>query len=66
MPKVKSKKALINRIKITKNGKLMRRQSFRRHLKASKSSKRLNNLKRVKEVTGYHAKKFRKALGLTK
>ena len=34
MPKQKSRKSLTNRIKVTKNGKLLRRQSFRRHLKA--------------------------------
>jgi ribosomal protein L35 len=41
----------------------MRRQSFRRHLKAGKTSKRLRNLKRIKELTGYYAKKIRKATG---
>jgi len=64
MPKIKSRKSLTNRIKITKNGKLLRRQSFRRHLKASKSSKRLGNLAKVKEVVGFHAKKFKKSLGI--
>jgi ribosomal protein L35 len=41
----------------------MRRQSFRRHLKAAKSSKQLRNLKRVKQLTGYYAKKIHKATG---
>lgn len=41
----------------------MRRQSFRRHLKAGKSKKRLRNLKKVKELTGFYAKKIRKATG---
>ena len=41
----------------------MRRQGFRRHLKASKSSKQLRNLKRVIELKGFYAKKIRKAVG---
>jgi ribosomal protein L35 len=63
MGKLKSKKSLINRLKITKNGKVLRRQSFRRHLKASKSSKQLRSLKRIKSVTGFFAKKVRKFTG---
>lgn len=65
MPKAKSKKLLLKRLKITKNGKIMRRQSFRRHLKASKSKKQLKNLKKTVEMVGYHAKKIRKFLGIT-
>lgn len=63
MNKVKTKKSLTTRLKITKNGKVLRRQSFRRHLKASKSSKQLRGLKRVLNVTGYLAKKVRKVVG---
>ena len=60
---MKSRKSLINRLKITKNGKIMRRQSFRRHLKAGKSAKRLRNLKKTIELKGYYAKKIHKATG---
>ena len=63
MPKFKVRKSLSNRLKITKNGKVLRRQSFRRHLKASKSSKQLRNLKRTLNVTGYLAKKVRTVVG---
>jgi len=41
----------------------MRRQGFRRHLKGSKSSKQLRNLKKTIELKGYYAKKVRKAVG---
>jgi len=58
---MKGRKSILKRLKITKNGKIMRRQSFRRHLKASKSSKSLRNLKRIKQLKGYYAKKIRKA-----
>jgi len=60
---MKSRGSITKRLKITKNGKIMRRQSFRRHLKAAKSSKQLRNLKRVKQLTGYYAKKIHKATG---
>ncbi|HKC04562.1 MAG TPA: hypothetical protein VKC54_01700 [Patescibacteria group bacterium] len=41
----------------------MRRQSFRRHLKAAKSAKRLRNLKKTIEMKGYFAKKVHKFTG---
>ena len=63
---MKGRKSILKRLKITKNGKIMRRQSFRRHLKAGKSSKQLRNLKRIKELKGYYAKKIRKATGTGK
>jgi len=61
--KMKARTSIATMVKITKNGKIMTRQSFRRHLKAGKTSKRLRNLKRIKELTGYYAKKIRKATG---
>jgi large subunit ribosomal protein L35 len=63
MPKQKTRKSLIGRFKITKTGKVMHRQAFRRHLKLSKSKKRLTNLKRPKELKGFFAKKLKKAMG---
>ena len=63
MGKVKVRKSLSTRLKITKNGKVLRRQSFRRHMKAAKSSKQLRGLKRIKNVTGYLAKKVLKIVG---
>jgi len=63
MSKQKIRKSISRRFRVTKRGKVLRRQAFRRHLKASKSSKRLSNLKRIKEVKGSYAKRIRKALG---
>jgi len=63
MTKMKTRKSLTNRLTITKNGKIMRRQSFRRHLKAAKSAKRLRNLKKTIEMKGYFAKKVHKFTG---
>jgi large subunit ribosomal protein L35 len=63
MNKRKVRKSITNRFKVTKTGKVMRRQGFRRHLKASKTSKQLRNLKKTIELKGYYAKKIRKAVG---
>lgn len=64
MGKLKTRKSITSRFRITKTGKVLRRQGFRRHLKANKSAKRLRNLKKVIELTGPIAKKIKKALGV--
>lgn len=61
--KRKVRKSILNRFKVTKTGKVMRRQGFRRHIKSSKSSKQLRRLKRVIELKGFYAKKVIKAVG---
>lgn len=63
MPKQKTRKSLTRRFKITKKGKVLRRQGFKRHLNAKKSSKKKRRLGRVVEVKKVHARKIRKALG---
>jgi large subunit ribosomal protein L35 len=63
MPKQKTRKSITRRFRVTKKGKVLRRQAFRRHLKANKSKKQLKNLKRTKQVKGFLAKKIRKVLG---
>ena len=63
MPKMKTRKSVTRRFRITVNGKVMRRRAFRRHLKASKSKKQRRNLKRTVEMKGFFAKKLRKYLG---
>lgn len=62
MPKQKTRNLIAKRLRLTKTGKLLRRQGFRRHLKASKSAKRLRNLKQIKELTGPLAKKIKKLI----
>lgn len=66
MPKLKTRKLLTNRLRITKSGKILRRQSFRRHLKSSKTAKRLKNLKRTVELKGFYAKKVAKVVSRRK
>jgi len=64
--KHKVRKSLLNRFKITKNGKILRRRASRRHLNAKKSKKRLTNLKKSVEVKGFYAKKLKKAMSIKK
>ncbi len=63
MPKMKMSKSVRDRIKITKNGKVIRRKVGQRHLKGNK---RATNVRRGKEpilVHGPIEKKLKKMLG---
>jgi len=63
MPKLKTKKSITKRFKITKNGKVLRRQAFRRHLSVKKSSKKKRGLSRLILTDSTRAKKIKKILG---
>jgi len=63
--KLKIRQLVTNRIRVTKNGKLLRRQAFKRHLNAGKSKKRLRRLSRTVSVKEVLAKKLRKYLGVS-
>jgi large subunit ribosomal protein L35 len=64
MPKQKTRKSITRRFRITRKGKVMRGQGFRRHLNVKKSSKHKRRLKKVVVTKKYHAKKIKKALGI--
>lgn len=55
--KVKTKKNVSKRFKLTKNGKLLHRSAGQRHLKSNKSKKQLRSLKTVKKITNLKNKK---------
>lgn len=63
MPKQRTKKALIKRFRITKKGKVLRTQGFKRHLNVKKSAKRKRRLSGMVMTDSVHAKKIRKMLG---
>ncbi len=63
MPKQKTKKILTKRLKITKKGKVLRRQGFRRHLNVKKSSKKKRALSRVIPMGKTYAKKVKRRWG---
>jgi large subunit ribosomal protein L35 len=56
MSKHKTHKGLAARVRITRNGKVMRRRPGRSHLMSSKSGKRRRQLSRAAEVEGRYAK----------
>lgn len=63
MNKLKIKKSVSKRFKVTPTGKLLSGRSFGRHLKLNKSKSRLRRLKTTKLMTGRMAIKIKKALG---
>lgn len=62
MPKQKTKKAISKRMKLTKNGKVLRRHSAMGHLLSSKSSKRRRRLRQCETIVGGQAKNMAEAL----
>ncbi|RJR30398.1 50S ribosomal protein L35 [Candidatus Microgenomates bacterium] len=66
MNKVKTRKSIVKRFRFTKNGKVLRRRAFTSHLNEKRSSKKRRRQSRAVEVTGFYAKKLKKAVGLNK
>lgn len=64
--KIKSKNIFTKRLRITKKGKVLRAQGFKRHLNAKKSSSRKRALGRIVKLNEIHAKKVRKIMGIRK
>jgi ribosomal protein L35 len=56
MPKMKTKKIVVKRFKVTKNGKIMHRVQGARHLRRNKSKSRQRRQDKMHEVT---TKKFK-------
>ncbi len=63
MPKMKTKKALKSRFKVTGRGKLMRRKQGRRHIMTKKTSKSKRQSKNPGIVLNTIATKFKKLMG---
>ncbi|OGY18345.1 MAG: hypothetical protein A2900_04350 [Candidatus Chisholmbacteria bacterium RIFCSPLOWO2_01_FULL_50_28] len=63
MPKVKIRKSVARRFKVTKTGKVLRRVQTMRHLRRKKSSKQRRRYKVPVRVTGKLAIKIRRMLG---
>lgn len=61
--KLRIRKSVSNRFEVTKNGIVLRRSAFDRHLRRNKSKKQLRRLKGKKNVIGRFAKKVRQILG---
>lgn len=60
--KLKTKKALIKRVKITGTGKALRRKGGKSHLNSHKSSKRKRSLRKATLVSSAQRKLLKRAL----
>lgn len=57
---MKTRKALVKRFKVTKNGKILRKASGQNHYRSKKSGKTIRHTRAMVEVSGPLAKKLRK------
>lgn len=65
MPKQKTRKSFLKRVKITSKGKLLRKHQLGSgHLKRNKSKGALNRQKKTFEFFKGEGKRFRKVIGL--
>jgi len=62
MPKLKTKKSISKRMKITKNGKVKRRKPFGRHYKAGKSGDRRRKVRSSALCVGKVAKNMKRLI----
>ncbi len=61
--KIKTRKIVTKRFKVTATGKIIRRAQNMRHLRRRKSKKQIRAYKVPKVITGKMAKKIRQMLG---
>ena len=64
MPKIKTKKAVAKRFKVTGTNKLMRTKPGRRHLLTKKTTKRKRNLRKKTLVDKAQLKTYSRLMGL--
>lgn len=64
MPKQKTHKGLVKRVKITAKGKVKRKKSFKGHLLSSRNGKKIRQLRRTDLMPKGEAKKVKEALGV--
>ncbi|MCX6725088.1 MAG: 50S ribosomal protein L35 [Candidatus Saccharibacteria bacterium] len=64
MPKLKSHSGTKDRIKITKNGKVLRRHSMRSHFLQKKSAARKRKLAGTEQIVGKFARNIKTRMGV--
>ncbi len=64
MPKMKTRKAMKKRFKVTGTGKLMRSHPGRRHILTKKASKRKRRLKKQVLVDKGQVKMYKRLMGV--
>jgi len=62
MPKNKSHKGTLKRIRVTKTGKVKHKSAYSGHLKSAKSADRLRRLRKARVLSNSEAKRFEKLL----
>lgn len=62
MPKLKTHKGLLKRVRISKTGKVRHRSANHKHLSSHKSGKRLRQLRKDPYASNPDAKRFEKLL----
>ena len=64
MPKIKTRKGIAKRVRVTGSGKLVRSSSWKSHLLEHKSQKRKRNYENEQPVAKADRKEVRRALGI--
>jgi len=64
VPKIKTRKGIAKRIRVTSTGKLVRSSSWKSHLLEHKSKKRKRNYENKQPVSKADRKTVRRALGV--
>ena len=64
MPKVKTRKSVKKKFKVTGRGKVLRRPAMRSHNLEAKSSKRKRGFRKERLLTGADTNKVKKMLGM--
>jgi large subunit ribosomal protein L35 len=64
VPKIKTQKGIAKRIRVTRNGKLMRASAWKSHLLEHKSQKRKRKYENEQPVSKADRKTVRRALGI--
>ncbi len=64
MPKLKTRKGLSDRIRVTRTGKLMRKHAWKSHILEHKSAKRKRAFRQEQAVSPADYKQVRRGLGV--
>ena len=62
MPKLKTHKGVAKRLRLTKKGKIKKRNAGRQHILSKKSRKRKRKLRRTGYISGVDAKRIRRMM----
>lgn len=64
MPKIKTRKGMADRIRVTRTGKLVRAHAWKSHLLEHKSQERKRQYRSAAAVSSADRKQVRRALGI--